>query len=373
MANPQIIQLSQNDFEMIDFTNLGVVQEDVTTVPRFVKGDTYKLGSIVCDGFEIEPDFYKLIGVINEYHNTIIDSVIVKKLHDTDNDRIYTLSKNDCKCLNIDYEKGLQLFPKKMNWIRYKEQIEFNSNDLSTVPLSDVDHTVRKVLLKINGFSNYDGQYIVTPNNDLILSSDLSNAFIVENLIPLSFTDTFSLIKQKLFSKIVYPKGVRFPYNNCISYDNSIYLLVSFTTAAITSFDGKCGVPKKYLENISPYDMFSISWYNEKPLSIEQYEKQKEQEKLALEKKKKEEQERKILAEKKQRERLKKEREKRKLIFEALQNDVWDISIDCTQWDNAKHIDEIDKEINKYITNIDNAVNTVTKTVEEICTIINKW
>lgn len=373
MASPQLTQLSQDKFEMIDFTNLDVVQEDVTTVPRFVKGDIYKLGSIACDGFEIAPDFYKLIGVVNEYHDTVIDSVIVKKLHDVDDDRIYTLSKNDCNCLNIDYEKGLQLFPKKMNWVRHKEQVDFNSNDLSTVPLSDIDHTVRKVLLKINGFSNYDSKYVVTPNNDLILSSELNDAFVVENSIPLSFTDTFSLIKQKLFSKVVYPKGIRFPYNNCISYDNSIYLLVSFTTAAISSFDGKCGVPKKYLENISPYDMFSISWYNENPLSIEKYEKQKEQEKLTLEKKKQEEQERKILAEKKQRERLKKEREKRKLIFDALQNDVWSISIDTTQWDNAKHIDEIDKEINEYVKNIDNAIDTVTKTVDEICTIINKW
>lgn len=387
----QFSQLSSNDIEMIDFTNLGVIQESTFLVPKFIIGETYRLDTAACDGFEMKSDFYTLIGTIDDYHGTKIDSVIVKKINCENTDHIFTLSKHDCECLNIDYQKGLQLFPKGMNWVRHKETVPFNSNDLATVPLSDIDHTVRKILFKINGFSNYDNTYIRTPNNTLINAAQLmaNDGFCVENLLPLSYDNMHAINNKQLFTQIVYPRNCRFKYNNCLDENNSIYLLVSTTITKAIGFDNKCGVPKKYLEHVSPDDMFSISWNNSNALTIQEYEDKKTQELERFEKLKAEETKRREQNKKLEKERLKKEKEQRNRIFHDLNHQIdYEGKLNETFYHLGHQIDDIssnvdvqigktskdlDKEIEHYSRELDGSIDNMLKQIDFLNEILEDW
>lgn len=377
----QISVLPKDSFEMIDFTDLNVVKEDVCFIPKFVIGDTYRLDSMSCDGFEMKTDFYKLVGIVKKYEDTPINSVVVTKINKNSNDRIFSLSKNDCKCLNIEYENGLQLFPMSMNWVRHKETVEFDPNDLSTVPLSDIDHTIRKVLIKIKGFSMYDNTYALTPNNDLIEANKLNNAFHAENNLPLSYSDRRALNNAKLFTTVVYPKGVRYKYNNCISEDNSIYVLVSLMVNGESyefKYDGKSGVPKKYLEGISPQEMFSIYLHNNNPLTIEDYEKKKEDDRIRKEKERKEAEEKKKKAEALERKRLKEKKEKRNKVFDALKNnmDIFPLNEQekihkTINLSACRNEEDIDKEIELYISSFDSIFDSASRKIDEIVNVID--
>ena len=129
-------------FEAVDFTDMGVVEEPQDFVPRFVKGEKYSLAGVSCEGFEMPEKIYELVGIHDEYDGTSINSVIVKQISGGQ-DKIFTLSKNDCACMGIEYENGLQLFPKHLNWRRVKEIVPFDKNNLGTTPVSDIANTIR--------------------------------------------------------------------------------------------------------------------------------------------------------------------------------------------------------------------------------------
>ena len=58
---------------------------------------------------------YEMIGTVTEASGIPVDSVIMKQV-DGYECTIYSLTKSDCEFLGIRYQKGLQLFPKGMQW-----------------------------------------------------------------------------------------------------------------------------------------------------------------------------------------------------------------------------------------------------------------
>ena len=90
-------------FEAVDFTDMGIINEEDNYVPKFVKGEKYALSGVSCEGFEMPEKVYELVGVHDEYDGININSVIVKQVGGYQ-DKIFTLSKHDCECMGIEYE-----------------------------------------------------------------------------------------------------------------------------------------------------------------------------------------------------------------------------------------------------------------------------
>ena len=101
-------------FEAVDFSEFDIVEVSEPHTPKFIEGENYALQGVACDGFEMETKIYKLIKVVDDFYGTNINSVIVKQIAG-EQGIIFTLSKNDCEYHGIEYEKGLQLFPKTLN------------------------------------------------------------------------------------------------------------------------------------------------------------------------------------------------------------------------------------------------------------------
>lgn len=264
-------------FEAVDFTNMGVIKEPNHMIPKFIEGEKYSLKGIACDGFKMDEKIYELVGIVNDFHGVKIDSVIVKQV-EGEKDLIFTLSKNDCEHLGIEYQNGLQLFPQRLDWKRVKDAIEFDKNNLGTTPLSDIDNTIRYILVKLNGFKDYFDGYVITPSGHLIAEKQFEKTVRVQTIEPLVYGNGY-IIKDKtnLNIEIVYPQNELFNHGNFISSDENVYILIKLVKNGTNdSFDGSFGVERKYLEGINPNDYFTISWDELGSITIEEYEAEKE-------------------------------------------------------------------------------------------------
>lgn len=284
-------------FEAVDFTNLDVVKEPKDYIPRFIKGEKYALKGVSCEGFEMPEKVYELVAEHDDFDGININSLIVKQISG-DQDKIFTLSKNDCEHIGIEYENGLQLFPKQMNWKRVKDIVPFNSSNLATTPLSDIDNTVRYILLKINGFKDYSDGYVLTPSGKLIKEEQFEKSLRITSNEPIVYSNPTNKgkgirIKENtaLNVKVVYPKGLAYNHGNFISSEDTVYILIDLTMIVdlASSIDCKLGVPKEFLEGFNPNDHFTISWDELGAYTVEEYEAEKarkekeKQERLAKE------------------------------------------------------------------------------------------
>lgn len=267
-------------FEAIDFSELDVIDASEKHMPKFIEGENYALQGIACDGFEMETKVYKLIKVVDDFYGTNINSVIVKQIAG-EQGIIFTLSKNDCEYHGIEYEKGLQLFPKTLNWIRVKEKIPFDKNNLATTPLSDIDNTIRYIVLKLNGFKDYSDGYVVTPSGHLITEKHFVDTLRVKTIEPIVYGNGYiAQDKTNLDIQLVYPKNLLFNHGNFISSEDTVYVMVKLKREYISpvkegvyiSLDGYFGVEPKYLDGISPNDFFEISWDELGAYTVEEYE-----------------------------------------------------------------------------------------------------
>lgn len=304
-------------FEAVDFSSFGIMDELDPCTPKFIEGENYSLKGIACDGFEMESKVYKLIKVVDDFYGSPLNSVIVKQIAG-ENGRIFTLSKNDCAYHGIDYENGLQLFPKSLPWTRVKETTPFDSHNLATTPLSDVDNTIRYIVLKLDGFKDYLDGHILTPSGHLITEKHFEKTLRVKSIEPIVYGNGFVINGDtNLDIEFIYPKNILFNHANFISSEDTIFLMVKLKRKGDTdtSIDGFFGVEPQYFDGINPNDFFTISWDELGALTIKEYEDLKEKiAKKEAERIKKIEEERKRQIEEKER-RIK---EKRARIEQAV-------------------------------------------------------
>jgi len=274
--------LPKEMFEAVDFSDMGVIEESKDSMPNFIVGENYALRGVSCEGFEMPEKVYKLVALHDEFDGIALNSLIVKQISG-DQDKIFTLSKNDCDHIGIEYEKGLQLFPKHLNWKRVKEIVPFNKADLGTSPLSDVDNTIRYILLRLDGFKDYENGFVVTPSGRLIKEDRFAQTLrIISNEPIVYYRDERGQQFAKpertpLNIKLVYPKTLKYNHGNFISNDDTVYVLITLAerTTLESSIDGYSGVPKMFLEGFNPNDHFSISWDELGTYTVEEYELEK--------------------------------------------------------------------------------------------------
>lgn len=166
-----------NEYIVPYFSDLmRYVPEKVEKKSKMKKGSVYSLPSEECDGFVLPQKKYKYIDYVNEIDGVTVDSVILKQV-EGENSSIFSLTKNDCRKLGIEFEQGLQLFPKSMGWTLcergenndVEREIEFDSQNLSTYPVDFTTKTIRRITIKMSGFNvannsifTNDSQYIST-------------------------------------------------------------------------------------------------------------------------------------------------------------------------------------------------------------------
>ena len=304
------VTLDKSLVSAVDFIKLGVIKPKERIPINFKKGEKYVLKGKECDGFKMREEVYEVYGTsdkMDETDDIALNSVIVKEIT-PHRGTLHTLSKNDCEWLGIEFENGLQLMPKSLDWKPYEAEVEFDPNDLSTTHTFNSTRTISHVLLKVNGFQSCHNSMILTPNGRVIRETDFKNSLVVKNNIPLVYLNTkMEDIGSKLRYEVSIIEGERYSRSNILTDDNSLYLLVSFETFIIDAQD-TIGIDKDYLKGISPSDFFSVSWDEFGAYTLEEYEAKLEEERKERERKVAEE-EAKLKRMREAEERARKERE----------------------------------------------------------------
>lgn len=301
-------RLTKLDNNFISAVNLRTI-EDLSTLGLFYdknnlifhNGERYSLKPKECDGFKMDEQVYEVYGTLDKFDDDEmnINSVIVKEITKS-NGTLYTLSRNDCEWLGIEFSSGLQLLPKSLDW-KYVD-VDFDENDLSTTQSLEGDGKIHYVLLKINGFKSYPNSNILTPSGKIIDENRLENSLVIRNNIPLiSSNHKIGDSNSTLLRKIVKVGKNKYTNSNILTDDNELYVLVRISLRY--RFNNDYGIDRDYLKNISPKDFFSVEWDEFGAMTLNEYNKKIEFERY--------ERERRIAIEE---EKIKKRREKEELL-----------------------------------------------------------
>lgn len=361
-------------FEVVDFTSMGIIEEPKHLIPKFIEGEKYALKGIACDGFDMEEKVYELVGVVDEFEGVKIDSVIVKQV-DGEKGLIFTLSKNDCAHLGIEYQAGLQLFPKNLSWRKVKEVVPFDKHNLGTTPLSDIDNTIRYVLIKLNGFKDFHDGLVQTPSGNLIKEKQFERSIRVHTIEPVVYGNGCIIQdKTNLNVEIVYPNTMTFNHGNFISSEDSVFLLINFrkpydSPLNSASIDGLFGIEQKYFEGVDPNEYFIISWDELGSITVEEYEaeKRRKAEEAAERARKEEEERQRRIAEEERKLREKKKRAENAIFRMKSYNlkmpslpAIPSLKIDGS----VASVDMVASSINGYFKSLDSSIKNLTEDLD---------
>jgi hypothetical protein len=240
----------------------------------FEKGKIYTLSGVECDDFEMPTKEYELIGFVSKVNGIVLDSVIMKQISGEQN-TIFSLTKNDCRNLNIEFQPGLQLFPKNLNWVEKSMPIEapikeekddeysiFNPNDLSSYPVCHVDKTVRHIMVEISGFTyDHRSNNFITPDGNIIKRCDIGSKLKVTIKRPL-YGDGVSS------SNFNYNEAIGYKFrtndistcttNNIIDKDGKIYIELMLHKSSKNTPDGALGVHPEVFNGQSLTEIFEF-------------------------------------------------------------------------------------------------------------------
>ena len=202
LSDAYIVPYFDNRFKM--------KEEDMPRKAEYCIGARYSLQGCECDDFSMPIKEYELKGILGTVNGIVLDSLVMKQISGPIS-TIFSLTKGDCKTLNIPFEKGLQIFPKNLNWVRVDEtpqpkEVEFNPSNLSTYPVCIVDNTIRQMLVKLSGF-----QEIHTSTCKEIITPDGRHIPTLEFVTSL----------QVRFKKTIFGDNITSshkPQNQCVGY-----------------------------------------------------------------------------------------------------------------------------------------------------------
>ena len=364
-------------FSLVDFTNLGIVEEDTSKLPKFIIGENYALGGECIEGFTQKYKLYNLVGIVDEFAGTKIDSLIVKQIGGEEGN-IYTISKNDCAFLGIEYQNGLQLFSKNLAWKHVRNVVKFDEHNLATSPTSEIDNTIRYLVLKLHGFTDYSDGYVLSPSGKLIKENQFVRSIQVTAKEPVVYGNGHIVQDKKpLRAFVTHPSTKLFNHGNFISSDDEVFIIVELvenSNSYITSksVDRCFGVDPKYFNGLDPNEYFEISWDELGGLTIKEYEEAKrkaaeEAERIAKEKEKEQkrilEEAEKAAAEKARLESLVIKRMKKYKIKEPEPISVPKFK---NFIDPIVGIDMYIDDMNNYLNNIESSINDISDGLEKI-------
>lgn len=292
IINPEnIIPCFPQKFSFIPKENKNVVKK-AKVEEKFKIGEKYSLSGVECDDFEMPKKEYELVGLVSKVNDVILDSVIMKQVSGT-NDTIFSLTKHDCRNLNIEFQNGLQLFPKNLNWVKLKKEIEevkkieekpissdyqFDPNNLSTYPVCHIDKTVRHIMIEISGCTYVPcGDFIITPEGNRVRKTEFISRLKIITKRPL-----FGIRNESADFKLNEYIPYRFmttevgscTTNDIIDKNGNVYIELFLGKKQDTRYgnineDYYVGVERNIFDNQHFNDIFEIYYLFEKPKKIE--------------------------------------------------------------------------------------------------------
>lgn len=264
-------------FSFIPKENMKALQKNEPKKNRFTIGNIYTLSGVECDDFKMPKKEYQLIDVVKNVSGVTLDSVVMKQISG-EQSTIFSLTKNDCRNLRINFQQGLQLFPTNLNWVEKKTETQvveekivepsyddnFDPNNLSTYPLCHVDKTIRHIMIKISGCSfKEERSMVVLPNKHFIKSCEFTNKLSIRAIRTLlGDNNTSSNIRygEYIPFRVMTKEVGNCITNNIVDSEGNIYLELFLGKQTTTTPDKHIGVKPHIFNNQSFNDVFELSY-----------------------------------------------------------------------------------------------------------------
>jgi len=284
-AEPKWVTLSNDSLSLMQLLDVDVemlkgVKADDANGEEFIPGAIYSLGTESVEGVEFGCIYFKLYGVVKEYKGVNLDSLILKEVGVDENGNIvegvnsigrrkFSISPSMCKMMGIKYSPGFELWPinsgfKKIDIEDIKDNTaEIVYEDMSTYPTSDMDGTIRKIILELHGFSPYNNSHIITPTGAMIPTNDFISSLTIfarQNISTDNGCAGFR-IGECLPFKIVGRDNGSKVFSICDDKHN-IYVEVDLTKKSFNANtpDGVVGVAHTALDGKDVDDVIGVKW-----------------------------------------------------------------------------------------------------------------
>lgn len=233
-----------------------VTDEDIR---KLKVGELYTIENKNSKEFKLNTNIYKMIGIVDKIYDVNVDSVVVK-LVEGETSMIFSLTQDDCDTLGIEFEEGLQIFPKKLGWVRHiekKEEQVLDTNDLSTYYKSPIDNTIRNIILELPNYNIYGNNVYHTTDGSVEHIDEFVKRINVacrENIPSIDMCSSFKENEQIPFAAIVVVGnvGAEIGKNKAEGSDKTLQIELDLTKKTLLenqTVDTIIGVSPKALKN----------------------------------------------------------------------------------------------------------------------------
>lgn len=264
----------------VDVKMLKEIKTEDAKGDSFTPGAIYSLSTDSVEGVDFDCLYFKLYGVVNDYKGVPINSLIVKEVGIDENGefvenlnvsgrRKFSMSPSMCKNFGIRYSPGYELWPITSNFERVNiddvvgDKKEINYGNMSTYPTSEIDGTIRKIILELHGFAPFNNSHIITPTGAMIPTNDFVSSltiFVRQNISTDNGCAGFKF-GEKLPFKIVGRENDGKVLSICDDKHN-IYVEVNLTKESLNTKtpDGYIGVAHTALDGKDVDDVIGVKW-----------------------------------------------------------------------------------------------------------------
>ena len=270
-----LMQLLDVDVEMLKGGNT-----DDSPKNEYVMGEIYSLSRDSVEGVEFGKLYFRLYGIVNNYKGVDINSLILREVAINEDGefeeglnptgrRKFSISPSMCKLFGLEYKPGFELWPQTTRFerVNVSELVDaektINYGNMSTYPTSQVDGTIRKIILELHGFSPYNTSHIITPTGAMIPTEDFVSSLTIfarQNISTDNGCAGFR-IGENLPFKIVGRETDSKVFSICDDKHN-IYVEVDLTKQSLNAntLDGVVGVSNTALEGKDIDDVIGVKW-----------------------------------------------------------------------------------------------------------------
>ena len=234
----------------------GSVTDD--NVPKqFNLGEIIVLPSTSIEDMSFGGITFRLVGRIESYKGVDVSSYVLKEVYQNDNGEFcdatdvskrnkLTMNRHMCAVLGIDYERGLELWPDCLNFIRYEDLVKKGTTDrpldysnMGTYPCNVETGNIDKICVELIGFRIVNEKYVpsvVTPTN---------------TKIPLqSFLESLRF-RMKIFENDNFVTAKQISPNENGKDDTSLFFELDVS---------RYGIKQNLLEGLDIDNVISVTW-----------------------------------------------------------------------------------------------------------------
>lgn len=277
------MHLSEEDISLLKHNDIDYYKKNVLCENTINVGDICVEEKPSIDGEDLPKRFYKIIGKVDKLHDITINAYLVKEVfrmedgnwgnnNGCDFRTKFSLSRSDCKYLNIDYEDGIEVYPFPNNdelFHKFNDDVKITNENkdlnihyenLATYPVSEADGAIRHILIQLNGFQEINNNYLLMSNGQIISKEKFVRTLRINLKRHIGKTNPISaqfLCGESLSYRFV-TRNKKQNKEELVDHLGNIYIEIDTFRSSERTKDGIIGISPQDLYGLNANDLFNV-------------------------------------------------------------------------------------------------------------------